>query len=537
MARPTSASGRPNREKEVAALRREIGAKGPAEFAQVYLPHLLVAQSDVRGPSPGFDDQGVPIPGEVLIESGTVIPFSRFHHEIFAAAKQPPGKGLRKGWAAPRGFAKSTAVLIAVLWWAAYKLRWFVVWTSETASQVEELVASFIDEIEQNKELRDDFPHLLPARDPRGNLVKFTDRDLVLESGFRLSARGQRKATRGLRRGARRPDVFICDDAEGEDSVGETAYPKVRRWLTRVVAPALAPGGDIFWMNTLIEWESITGALIRAEEDWVQAWDFQHLQAEWWEDDEGRKVDMHASGAPDPATLSHRLLWPEYWPLGRLEAFRQENGSIAYSYEMMNMPLGEGEKMFHPDNLRFVTIRDHMVLRSDKPRDDWINDRLLTHVTAIDPAFGGRDYAAVVTVAVFQHDFFVREGWWDKGDGVRTAQVQEAARQAAFWGSASIVVESVAAQILLADDLIRMQRVPVIKIHSVRSKVDRALPVAVRAEQGHIYFDSEIPSVRALREILTVFPHGHMDDPVDAFVYAIEGAAELRSKFLVTAGG
>ncbi len=534
MARPASAinTGR-LATKEIGNLRRDIGAAGPAAFAEVYLPHLLKAQDDVRGPSPGFTDEGVPIPGEVVVPQGTDIPFSAMHDEIFSAAIQKSGQGLRKGWAAPRGFAKSTAILVCVMWWAAYKKRWFVVWTSETASQVEEMLASFIDEIEGNSELIDDFPHLLPKKDKRGSLVKWTDRDVVCDSGFRMSARGAQKATRGLRRGARRPDVIICDDSEGESTVGETMYPKVRRWLTRVLAPALAPGGDIYWVNTLIEWESITGALIRGEEDWTRSWDFKHLQAEWWEDDEGNKIDLNAPDAPKKADLHHRLLWPEYWPLERLEAFLQENGSIAYSYEMMNLPLGEGAKMFHPDNLRWATIDRSMVTRSNRPKDDWISTKLLVHVTAIDPAFGGRDYAAVVTVGVFQHDFFVREAWWDKGEDVKIDQVNEVVRQAEFWNSAIIVVEAVAAQVLLADEVIRKQRIPVRKVHPVKSKVDRALPVAVRAEQSHIYFDSVIPSVRALREILTVFPHGVMDDPVDAFVYAVEGGAELRSKFLV----
>jgi phage terminase large subunit-like protein len=228
-------------------------------------------------------------------------------------------------------------------------------------------------------------------------------------------------------------------------------------------------------------------------------------------------------------------LWAAYWPVERLEGFKEENGALAYSFEMLNKPMAEGDKVFRdPEWLKFCTFENNMVFRGDKPRDDWINEALLVHVTAIDPAYGGKDYAAVVTVAVFNHDFFIREAWWQKGEGIRQAMVTETIRQAEYWNSRMLVCESNGAQILLADEFVRKSRLPVEKATPSKNKVDRALPVAIRASQGHIYFESGIPAVRALREVLIQFPGPMADDPVDGFVMAVEGAALLRSKFLVT---
>jgi hypothetical protein len=525
------------------ARRIEIAKKGPHAFALVYLPHLLQAQNDIFDKDPEKHDDAV-----VLIEAGTQMDPAEFHLDIYDRFNTPKAKKRREAYIAPRGFAKSTVVTILVLWLAAMKFREFVVWTSDTASQVEELLATFIDEIEGNTLLTGDFPHLLPKKDDRGQYVKFNDRDIVLSSDFRLSARGAAKATRGLRRGSKRPDLFICDDAEGEDSTGKTQYPKRRRWLTRVVAPALAPGGDILWLCTLIDWVSVTGALIRGDEDWTQSWNVHHLQAEWYEDEDGRKVDVATllyqdTGEPfesgvenDPFVgLTHRLLWADYWPLERLVAFKDENGSLAYSFEMLNKPMAEGDKVFAEGEwLKFAQFENGRIYREDKERGDWINETLLRYITFIDPAFGGKDYAAVVTVGVFQHDFFVREAWWARGDGIRTSQVEEAVRQALHWGSSVIGVESVAAQILLADEFIRVTRIPIEKVSpGSKSKVDRALPVAIRASQGHVYFESGIPSVRALRELLLRFPGPEIDDPVDAFVYAIETGASVRARYMV----
>lgn len=516
--------------------RKKIASKGVYQFAKVYVPHLLVAQNDIYDKDPEKHEDA-----KVLIRQGESIESADFHHAIWQSFDGPPA-GRREAWIAPRGFAKSTVVTILVLYLAAFKLRWFVLWTSETASQVEELVASLIDEIESNAELLEDFPHLAPARDERGNYVKWTDRDLVMASGFRLSARGAQKSTRGLRRGAKRPDLVICDDAEGENTVGETQYPKVRRWLTRVISPALAPGGDILWLNTLIDWTSVTAALIEGVEDWTQKWSVHHLQAEWLEDADGRKIDVYDftyadDGSPfagDRDKLTHHLLWPQYWPIERLEAFKADNGRLAYSFEMLNRPMADGDKVFKdPDWLKSAEFINGQIYRADKDRGDWINERLLTHVTAIDPAFGGKDYAAVVTVGVFQHDFFVREAWWYKRDDVRTVMVDEAVRQAEYWNSRIIVVEAVAAQVLLADEFVRRSRIPVQKFHPTKSKVDRALPTAIRASQGHIYFQSNgDPKLKTLRELLLQFPGPYSDDPVDAFVMAVEGGAELRSKFM-----
>lgn len=530
MAKPTSAVTQADVARTLSERRKALAAQGPEMFAKVYLPHLLVAQTDIYDKDPRKHDDA-----KVIIKQGQSIDFADFHRDLFKTVDTDGPAKLREAIIAPRGTAKSTIITIIVLYWAAFKKRKFVLWTSETASQVEELVASLIDEVETNAELREDFPHLQPAKDDRGQLVKWTDRDLVMQSGFRLSARGRGKATRGLRRGGNRPDVVICDDSEGEDSTGETAYPKVRHWLTRVIGPALAASGDIIWMNTLVDWQSVTGALIRGEEDWTRSYNVKHLEIEWDEDENGERIDPTMPFNGDRNKITHHLLWEEFWPQERIDAFKEEFGLLAYMFELRNRPMAEGQKMFQEDWLKWATIKDGYIFRSDKPRDDWINEALVTHVTAIDPAFGGKDYAAVCTVAVFNHDFFVREIWWYRKEDVRTAQVNEAVRQSEAWNSRIIIVESTAAQIMVADETVRKSRIPVETFKPGKDKLDRALPVAVRASQGHIYFDSEGGErVRTLREILLRFPSELHDDPVDAFVMAVEGAAKLRSKFLIT---
>lgn len=539
------------RTESVGEMRRRIASKGPYEFAQVYLPHLLVAQDDVYDKDPEeYDD------AKVIIAAGTTVEASEFHHMLYEAAKAPKANKAREAWVAPRGFAKSTAITICVLFWAAFKLRWFVLWTSETASQVEELVASIIDEIEAGGPMTEDFPHMLPKLDPNGRPVKFNDRDVVLASDFRLSARGAQKATRGLRRGAKRPDVIICDDAEGESSVGKQ-YPKARHWLTRVLGPAGSPRCDIWWLNTLVEWESITGALIQKDEDWTRGWNVNHLAAEWYTDSEGRRVDVLDLTYMDPdkdssikrgdiytggteedptAGLAHHLLWEEYWPQSRIDGFKYEFGLLAYAFELLNKPMSDSLKPFKMSDMLGARVLGRKVLREGFPEEDWINVAVLTHVTVIDPAFGGKDYAAVVTVGIFGQDSFVREAWWYRQSDVRRKMVQEAVRQAEEYNSVCIGVENVAAQIMVADETVQNTNLPVVPISPRnRDKLDRAQPVSIRSSQGHTFFVLDGPGVPGLRHLLSRFPGPDPDDPVDAYVYAVELGHTLRNKAVVSA--
>ena len=535
----------------VKVKRMEYAERGPYEMAQAYFPHLLIAQDDVFDKDPKeFED------AKVIIEAGSTVPASTFHHMLYDIAKADRPNKNRIAFVAPRGFAKSTAITICVMYWAAFRLREFVLWTSETASQVEELVASVIDELESNNTLIEDFPHMGPKMDPNGRPVKFNDRDLVLASDFRLSARGTRKATRGLRRGSKRPDVVICDDAEGEDSVGK-GYPKTRHWLTRVLGPALSPRGDIIWLNTLVEWESITGALIQGQEDWTRGWQVHHLAAEWYTDPKGRRVDVLDLTFLDPdkdasikrgdiyisgvdgeprANLEHHLLWPEYWPQARIDGFKEEFGLLAYSFELLNKPMSDALKPFKMSDMQPCKIVGRQVHRDGYADDDYINTAVLTHVTVIDPAFGGKDYAAVVTVAVFGQDTFCREAWWYRLSDVRTEMVKEAVRQADKFGSACIGVEAVAAQIMVADETVQHTNLPVIPIPTKnKSKVDRAQAPSIRSAQGHTYFDLDGEGVPGLRHLLSRFPGPDPDDPVDAYVYAVELAHQQRNKSVVQA--
>jgi len=539
------------RQDSLSHKRIEIAKQGPWKFAQVYLPHLLVAQDDVYDKDPKqFDD------AKIIVEAGTSVDASAFHHMLYEVADTPAPTKAREGIVAPRGFAKSTAITIVVLYWAAFMFRKFVLWTSETASQVEELVAAVIDEIEFNEALLQDFPHMAAKRDPNGNYVKFTDRDMVLESGFRLSARGTRKATRGLKRGANRPDAVICDDAEGEDSVG-SGYKKTRHWLTRVLGPAISPRGDIYWLNTLVEWESITGAMIKAEEDWTRNWNVHHLQAEWHEDEQGRKVDVldlsylepdiendlrrgdiYTGGTDDDprAGLTHHLLWPEYWPKERIDGFKEEFGLLAYSFELLNKPMSDALKPFKMSDMLSARIEGHRLHRDGYPLDDWINVALLKYITFIDPAFGGKDYAAVVTVGIFGQDTFCVEAWWYRKSDVRTLMVTEAVRQAEKYDSVAIGVENVAAQIMVADETVQNTNRPVIPEGTGnKSKLDRAQPTSIRCQQGHTYFVMDGPGVPGLRHLLSRFPGPDPDDPIDAYVYAVELAHKQRSKALIEA--
>ena len=87
---------------------------------------------------------------------------------------------------------------------------------------------------------------------------------------------------------------------------------------------------------------------------------------------------------------------------------------------------------------------------------------------------------------------------------------------------------------MVADETMQRTNRPVMPVPSGnKSKLDRAQPVHIRSNQGHTFFELDGPRVPELRHLLSRFPGPDPDDPVDAYVYAVELGHKLRGKALI----
>ncbi|MEK7619945.1 MAG: hypothetical protein AAB413_01760 [Patescibacteria group bacterium] len=164
-------------------------------------------------------------------------PFAPFHREMFALSEDDTLPMLVL--MAFRGSAKSTIFTLSYPIWAilGQQKKKFIVILGQTQQQARQYLANLKRELERNDLLRRD-------------LGPFEERDEEWSAGSivipkydaRITAISCEQGIRGLRHGAYRPDLIICDDLENLDSVRtRDGRQKLYQWLMGEVIPA----GDV----------------------------------------------------------------------------------------------------------------------------------------------------------------------------------------------------------------------------------------------------------------------------------------------------
>ncbi len=164
-------------------------------------------------------------------------PFAPFHREMFALSEDDALPMLVL--MAFRGSAKSTMFTLSYPIWAilGQQRKKFIVILGQTQQQARQYLANLKRELERNDLLRQD-------------LGPFEERDEEWSAGSivipkydaRITAISCEQGIRGLRHGAFRPDLIICDDLENLDSVKtRDSRQKLYQWLMGEVIPA----GDV----------------------------------------------------------------------------------------------------------------------------------------------------------------------------------------------------------------------------------------------------------------------------------------------------
>jgi len=164
-------------------------------------------------------------------------PFAPFHRKMFALSEDDALPMLVL--MAFRGSAKSTLFTLSYPIWAilGQQQKKFIVILGQTQQQARQYLTNLKRELERNDLLRQD-------------LGPFEERDDEWSAGSivipkydaRITAISCEQGIRGLRHGAHRPDLIICDDLENLDSVRtREGRQKLYQWLMGEVIPA----GDV----------------------------------------------------------------------------------------------------------------------------------------------------------------------------------------------------------------------------------------------------------------------------------------------------
>ncbi|MEO5332376.1 MAG: phage terminase large subunit [Magnetococcus sp. YQC-5] len=258
-------------------------------------------------------------------------------------------KGSKLALAAPRGEAKSTLITqIFTLWRVMTERSKYIIIIMDAHHQAAAMLEAVKAELEANPRLCRDFPKQCGA----GRIWK--EGLAVTKNGIKLQAVGSGARLRGLRHGAARPDLVVCDDLENDDNVrSRTQRDKLEIWLKKAVLKLGPPDDsmDVIYVGTILHhdsvlarimanplWESVRFQAILRWPDNMALWDrWQAILMQEGESAADAFYHEHKLQMDAGAQLS----WPGVRSLETLMKIRTRDGSDAFDAELQNQPMQE----------------------------------------------------------------------------------------------------------------------------------------------------------------------------------------------------
>lgn len=399
----------------------------------------------------------------------------QFHADEFELLSSPNNTAI----AAPRGFAKSTNLMVDDIFDIVNANRHYIVRISDSYTQALEHIQSLQFELEYNNILTWIYGTLKTNDWAQGEFITSTDVKIV--------AKGSGMKVRGLKYKNYRPDKIGIDDLENDEAVAnKERRDKLYNWFKMGVVPALAKGGKINVIGTILHTDSLLSKMI-SRKDEFESWNTKKYQA----------------------ITNGESIWPEMWPTEELIAMRDNPkhprfmGSLAFSQEMQNDPINE---------------RDAIVQRSWIKYQDSLPELKMIIIT-VDPSSSTKETA----------DFFAMQCWGLGIDGNaygiekfkgRISFRQQGAEIRGMYhrhNPNTILIEGVAYQRVLKEHE-KLADLPIQIITPDTDKRRRLIVVSKFFEGGRVYMKSSFDSVADEIVGFGSMPH---DDEMDAAVYAI----------------
>jgi predicted phage terminase large subunit-like protein len=297
-------------------------------------------------------------------------PSSALHHyfaERYPAMIQKAiatGEGDKEADAAPRGNAKSTWTTLGLpLQVAAYKQRKFTLVLSETKSQAEDFISFIKLELETNERLKQDFPELCDE-----GPVRRAD-TIITRNGIKIRGAGAGQKLRGMRHGAKRPDLVICDDLENDEAVESPEQrKKLEKWFSKALLKIGQPDTVYIVIGTILHYDSLLSDLLKRP-GWkgkkfqsVISWSKSKLWDAWaaifaditvGKEEAENRADAFFADHREEMLAGTEVLWPEREPYYYLMKMRLSDGPAAFDSEKQNEPINPEDCLFKEEWFTF----------------------------------------------------------------------------------------------------------------------------------------------------------------------------------------
>lgn len=277
--------------------------------------------------------------------------------------------GDKQADAAPRGNAKSTnCTLILPIWCAAFKYRMFHLLVSETAAQGEDFLSFIKVELESNERLKQDFPDMC------GEGPVWRAMNIVTNNGIRIKAAGAGQKLRGLRHGARRPDLVIGDDLENDENVvSPEQRAKLEKWFFRALMKVGKKYTVYIVIGTILHYDSLLSTLLK-KPGWkgkkfksVISWSKSRLWDAWeaifsditvGKEEAEDRADAFFEQHKEEMLAGAEVLWPEEEDYYYLMKMRVSEGAAHFDSEKQNEPINPDDCLFKEDQIVYWDDED-----------------------------------------------------------------------------------------------------------------------------------------------------------------------------------
>ncbi|MCK4751848.1 MAG: phage terminase large subunit [Planctomycetes bacterium] len=493
--------------------RRQLGAKSPQAFAEVYLKNNCSA------------------------------PYSKMHLEMFKKLLDiTESRRAKVAIAAPRGHAKSTIVsLVYVLWCILYSKEKLIILASNTTEQANTLLKDIKHQLKNNPLLLSDFPEICRAKRPK----PWRDNKIQLPNGAMICAYGASQSPRGIKNDKHRPGLIIADDLENEEQVeSEEQREKLRSWFSGTLLNTGHPDTNVIVVGTILNHDSLLAKLVDSQRK--PGWDGRVYKAllkdsdypqlwEKWIAIFRSNEEYEGKTGPDAAKMffdayeEHMLegtevLWPEWESFYDLMVLRQTEGEIFFQREKQNCPLDPKQCIFKKENLTFwdEQYRDTQHLIESVGRYG-------IYYGACDPSLGRSarsDYTAIIVLLKDNRTNIMYVIAADLIQCAPDASIQRIIQYADIYHFSQFTVESNNFQQLLVDDLKRRllqkgHKTRIRPVHHTSQKQARICALEPYVSQGLLRFNS---NHQILLQQLTQFPMAKNDDGPDALEMVVDTA-------------
>lgn len=526
--RATSRAGQPKRRSSAARKREPIDRHGRRSIGATRSSASGIGRGACRAACGGIAAAATGgAPRDLLTWAREFLPEyfsdepSAFHVELMRDLADREKRLLVR--VAPRGHAKSTCASLALPLWAICERQYRnILIISHEATLATQFVRDIRTELESSELIRDQYGDLAAPPPVEGDAKpqrrKWCESNFVAVTGAAVMAKGGGAALRGVRRGPHRPDLIICDDIECDAQVHSAERrKKLDYWMRRVLLPALAPGGRVIVVGSLLHFDSLLANL--RDRTKFPGWDYRIYRAL-------EALPINVAGGEQSMTntqFEQVALWPARWSVERLLEEQQRIGTLAFQQEYQANPIDSVTRVFPAE-----------LLRRYSPDALPAAEHLAT-VIAVDPAVGleAGDFFALwvgsIDMRAGMGTIYTRELSLERINIVQ--QVRRITAAFETWRPVKIAIESNAYQMSLVHALRDYSTrgalyMPIVAVPSRGEKKARIQGLAPLFEEGSLLLPENL-STEAESQFLE-FPNAGNDDGPDVCAMGVELARSVR---------